>query len=128
MFTRRYNTKIDMANCPSIRLIMGSTLIVLFLVLLMDSRAARKEGFQGVLDMPKGDAILNPQITASEANDGFRKVLAYMEKNPKNTSEFMNFLKSSFFTSSAQFNPSVNFSAAVENWKGGTFRDKSTDV
>ncbi len=117
-----------MANCPSIRLIMGSTLIVLFIVLLIDSRTPRKEGFQGVLDMPTGEAVLNPPITASEANEGFRKVLAYMEKNPKNTSEFMNFLKSSFFTSSAQFNSSVNFSSVAENWKGGTFRDKSTDV
>lgn len=94
----------------------------------MWQRKSSIDGFQGALDMPSGNAVLNPPVTAVEANEGFRKVLAYMEKNPKDTSEFMNFLKSSFFTTSAQFNPNVNFAKATELWKGGTFRDKSTDV
>ena len=182
-----------MGNCPSLRLIMGSTLIVLFLVLLIDSRAARKEGFYGVLDIPSGNAVLNPKISPEEVIEAYTKVLVYMMNNPKDTSEFMNFLKSSFFTEqsqfnqnidfvkvakrwnssndvlnqtvnaaqaneefrktlvfmeqtpeksgvflnvfkpsffteSAQFNPNVNFANVTELWKGGTFRDKSTDV
>ena len=104
---------------------MVSSLIVLIVILY---RRRIIDGFQGSLDMPSAKELINPPISAVEANDGFRKVLAYMETNPKNSGEFLNFLKSSFFTPSSKFNPDINFAKVSELWKGGTFRDKSTDV
>ena len=88
-----------------------------------------KETFAGgALDIPSGNAIVDPPVNAVEANEGFRKVLSYLSKNPKDSSEFLNFVKTSFFTGPAQFNPDINYSGLQEKWKGGTFRDKSTDV
>ncbi len=106
---------------------MGSTLIVLFIVLMLRQRGVA-EGFYGALDMPSGNALTDPPVNALEANQGFVKVLSYLEKNPKDSSEFLNFLKSSFFTESSQFNPDIKYSTLQEKWKGGTFRDKSTAV
>lgn len=116
-----------MSRCPSIQLIMGSTLIVLFIVLIVRQRGVA-EGFYGALDIPSGNAVVDPPVTAVEANEGFRKVLSYLSKNPKDSGEFLNFLKSSFFTQTSQFNPDIKYSTLQEKWKGGTFRDKSTDV
>ncbi len=87
-----------------------------------------QEGFYGVLDMPSGNALTDPPVNAIEANQGFGKVLSYLSKNPKDSSEFLNFLKSSFFTPTSQFNPDIQYSTLQEKWKGGIFRDKSTDV
>ncbi len=114
-------------HCPSIQLILISSLIVLFGILLF-RQFRLKEGFYGALDVPSGNAALNPPINAVEANAGFGKVLEYLAKNPKDSSEFLNFLKSSFFTQTAQFNPDIQYSTLQEKWKGGTFKDKSTDV
>lgn len=113
-------------RCPSIQLIMGLTLIVLF-VILMRNRA--NEGFQAAtLDLPSPKDLLDPPVNALEANDGFRKTLKYLQTNPTDSSAFLNFLKSSFFMESSQFNPDMNFSTAYQEWKEGRFKDKSTDV
>jgi hypothetical protein len=107
---------------------MGSTLIVLFIVLMLRQRGQQTEGFYGALDMPSGNALTEPPVNAVEANQGFGKVLSYLSKNPKDSGEFLNFLKSSFFTQTSQFNPDIQYSTLQEKWKGGIFRDKSTDV
>ncbi len=116
------------SRCPSIQLIIGSFLIVLIVIHLLRTFTI-KEGFAGgALDMPSGNDLINPPINAVEANQGFGKVLSYLAKNPKDSGAFLNFVKTSFFTESSQFNPDINYSGLQEKWKGGTFRDKSTDV
>ena len=115
-----------MARCPSIKLIIGSLLIVLIVIQLLNSFKVN-EGF-GALDVPSGNAIVDPPVNALDANEGFRKVLSYLSKNPKDSGAFLNFLKTSFFTESAKFNSDINYAGLQEKWKGGTFKDKSTDV
>jgi hypothetical protein len=106
-----------------ILVIGGITIIIGFLWLISTRGSSKKsllENFQSGSDSlspPSMDSLMeNPKIGPEEANTAMKNVLMYIENNPTDTDEFLQFVKGNFFTTGAQFKSPMDFKGLSSKW------------
>lgn len=95
--------------CPSIWLFAATIAAGIALLYILK----RKEPFTN----PLQQQLLQPPVDGNVANESLRKVLIYVENNPLDLTNFLNFMKASFFDPSAQFADPPNTAGIVSRYK-----------
>ncbi len=97
------------------------TVIIIFLIILIISlivfyyKTIRggSEGFASAID-----EMMDPKLSAAEANNTYWKVLLYLAKNPNNADAYLNFLKDNFMGPGTKFNKLIEHQAIAEGYVG----------
>ncbi len=107
-------------------LVIGGIIIIIGFMWLISTRDSSKsllEGFfasasaKDSLTPPSMDSMMDePKIGPEEANTGMKNVLMYVENNPTDTDDFLQFLKDNFFTADSQFKSPMNFKGLSSKW------------
>ncbi len=100
--------------------VLGITLIGL-IILLMLTRRSVYEGYEELKvdenTMKMAQEIIKEKNTAGDANESFRKVLAFMENYPGGATDWLAFIKLNFFEPSAEFKRDLSFKGITDRWR-----------
>lgn len=100
--------------------VLGITLLTL-IVLLIVTRRGRTEGYEDLkvdpATMKMAQEIIKEKNTAGDANESFRKVLAYIENNPGGATDWLAFIKVNFFDPDAKFKSDLSFNGISDRWR-----------
>ncbi len=97
----------------TIIIILLIILIISLIVFYYKTIRGRGEGFASEID-----EIMDPKLSAAEANNTYWKVLLYLAKNPNNADAYLNFLKDNFMGPGTKFNKLIEHQAIAEGYVG----------
>jgi hypothetical protein len=75
---------------------------------LLTMNAPRVEKFTDI------SQLLDPMPSSVEANESFRKVIRYLEKNPTDSGKFLTYIQSRFFKTACPFIDPSNWNNLIE--------------
>ncbi len=101
--------------------ILGISLLILIVVLIVNKNSVRIDGFEDIkvdpATMKMAQEIIKEKNNAGEANESFRKVLAFIENNPGGATSWLGFIKSNFFEPDAKFKKDLSFKGISDRWR-----------
>ncbi len=101
--------------------ILGISLLILIVVLIVNKSSVRIDGFEDIkvdpATMKMAQEIIKEKNNAGEANESFRKVLAFIENNPGGATAWLGFIKSNFFEPDAKFKKDLSFKGISDRWR-----------
>jgi hypothetical protein len=98
---------------------LGITLLGLIILLIVTRRSM--EGYEDLkIDantMKMAQNLIKETNTAGDANESFRKVLAFIENNPGGATNWLAFIKLNFFEPGAKFRENSSFEGISDRWR-----------
>lgn len=94
--------KLSKFNLENIILLLAAIVIIRYLLIWSYKYitiTAHNEGFNDMSELTKSMAMLQQMSTPNtvDANESFRKLVTYLEKNPTDAEKFLSYIQNKFF-------------------------------